>query len=128
MATRIFKDIDLSFNPHPSTGDFLGKYDDEAVKNAVKNLVMTKHYERPFHSEIGSSVNALLFELPSPGLVILLRQEISDVINNFEPRVDILDIDVKFTPDYHAVQITIVFKIKNTTRPITVQFALNRTR
>lgn len=128
MATRIFKDIDLSFNPHPSTGDLVAKYDDEAIKNAVKNLIMTKHYERAFHSEIGSSVNALLFELPSPGLVALLTQEISDVIANYEPRVEILDIKILFTPDNHTVNITIVFRIVNTTRPITVQFALDRTR
>jgi phage baseplate assembly protein W len=128
MATRLFKDIDLSFVPHPSTGDLVAKYDDEAIKNAVKNLVLTKHHERAFRSEIGSSVNNLLFELPSPGLEVMLRQEIQDVINNFEPRVDILDIQVLFSPDQHNVQISIIFKIRNTDRPIVVTFALNRTR
>jgi phage baseplate assembly protein W len=128
MATRLFKDIDLSFVPHPTTGDLLAKFDEEAIKNAVKNLVLTKHYERAFHSEIGSSVSGLLFEIASPGLEIVLKQEIADVINNFEPRVELLDIEVLFTPDANSVQVTITFRIRNTTRPIVVRFALNRTR
>ena len=128
MVTRTFKDIDLTFNPHPSTGDLVAKYDEQAIKNAVKNLILTRHYERPFHSEIGSSVNSLLFELPSPGLVAILRNEITDVIRNFEPRVELLQVEVGFVPDNHYVEVSITFKIRNTTRPITVQFTLNRTR
>lgn len=128
MVTRTFKDLDLTFTPHPSTGDLVAKYDEQAIKNAVKNLVLTRHYERPFHSEIGSSVNNLLFELPSPGLVAILRNEIADVINNFEPRVQVLNIEIGFVPDNYSVDIAITFKIRNTTRPISVQFTLNRTR
>ena len=123
-----FKDIDLTFEPHPSTGDLTVLRDDFAIKNAVKNLVLTRHYERPFHSEIGSNVNKMLFENANPGIVSLLRQEISDVINNFEPRVDIQDIQILFSPDFNAIKVTIVFVIRNTTRPLTVQFTLNRTR
>lgn len=128
MATRIFKDLDLSFTPHPSTGDLIAKYDDEAIKNSVKNLILTRHYERPFHSEIGSSVSALLFDNPNPGIVVLLEREIRDVINNFEPRVEIIDVVVSFVPDNLYISISITFKIRNTNRPIVVQFPLNRTR
>lgn len=126
--TRVFSDIDLSFTPHPATGDLVAKYDDSAIKNAVKNLVLTKHYERPFHSEIGSSVGGLLFEIPSPALAVVIKQEIQDVITNFEPRVRVLDIGVVFEPDRNSTSITIVFKIVNTERPITLQFTLDRTR
>lgn len=123
-----YSDIDLNFIPHPSTGDLVAKYDDNAIKNAVKNLILTKHYERPFHSEIGSNVNKLLFEIPSPGIVSLLRAEIQDVIRNFEPRAEILDIQITFAPDYNTIFITIIFRIINSEKPITVQFTLNRTR
>jgi phage baseplate assembly protein W len=126
--TRTFSDIDLSFNPHPSTGDLVAKFDDAAIKNAVKNLILTRHYERPFHSEIGSSVKGLMFELPSPALVAVLKQEITDTITNFEPRVRVLEVKVAFTPDAHSVSVAIIFKIVNTERPITVQFTLDRTR
>lgn len=126
--TRLFSDIDLFSAPHPATGDLIAKYDDSAIKNAVKNLILTQHYERPFHSEIGSGVTSLLFDIPSPGLVVLLRQEIINVIQNFEPRVEVLNVDVKFALDLNTVVISIAFQIRNTTRPITVQFTLDRTR
>jgi phage baseplate assembly protein W len=127
MNTRRFSDIDLSFNPHPSTGDLLAKYDDNAIKNSLKNLLLTKHYERPFHSEIGSSINSMMFELPSAGIVAILNQEIRNTIANFEPRVVVLDVSVTFSPDDHLF-VSVIFRIVNTERPITLQFTLNRTR
>lgn len=127
-TTRLFSDIDLSFVPHPSTGDLRVRYDDNAIKNAVKNLILTRHYERPFHSEIGSNVTNMLFELATPATVVLLKQEIADVIKNFEPRVDLQTVDVAFSSDEHTLLVSLVFTIKNTTRPITVQLTLNRTR
>lgn len=127
-TTRIFSDIDLSFVPHPSTKDLRVRYDDNAIKNAVKNLILTRHYERPFHSEIGSNVTNMLFELATPATVVLLKQEIADVIKNFEPRVDLQNVDVAFSSDEHTLMVSLIFTIKNTTRPITVQFTLNRTR
>lgn len=126
--TRLFSDIDLSFEKHPSTKDIFAKYDDNAIKNAVKNLILTKHFERPFHSEIGSNVNALLFELASPAITAITRQNIIDVINNFEPRVVLLEIDVESSLDSNALFVRIVFRIRNTQRPIIVEFTLDRTR
>lgn len=126
--TRIFSDIDLSFEKHPVSKDIFAKYDDNAIKNALKNLILTKHYERPFHSEIGSNVTALLFENASPAVSAIIRQTISDVIDNFEPRVELLDIVVDMKPDQNELLVRIVFKIRNTTRPITVEFTLDRTR
>lgn len=126
--TRLFSDIDLSFERHPVSKDIFAKYDDNAIKNSLKNLILTKHYERPFHSEIGSNVNALLFENASPAVTAITRQTIIDVIDNFEPRVEILNIDVEFVFDRNELLIRIVFKIRNTTRPITVEFTLDRTR
>ena len=87
MATRTYTDIDLNFTRHPVTGDVALKYDASAIKAAVKHLVMTRFYERLFHSEIGTPVSDLLFELASPSLSIRLKKSIADVINNYEPRV-----------------------------------------
>lgn len=126
--TRIFSDIDLSFERHPVSKDIFAKYDDNAIKNSLKNLIRTKHYERPFHSEIGSNVTALLFENASPGIIAIVRQTISDVIDNFEPRVEVLDIAVSMNDEQHELLIRITFRIRNTTRPITVEFTLDRTR
>lgn len=126
--TRTFSDIDLNFMPNPVTGDIFKKLDENAIKQSVKNLVMTNHYERPFHPEIGSQIRALLFEPASPMLSVVLRRAIIDTINNFEPRVVLIDVDVNLRPDNNAVDVTIVFRIVNTERPITISLVLDRTR
>jgi hypothetical protein len=128
IKTRTFTDIDLSFEPHPNTGDLMVKTDDNAIKNAVKNLILTKHYERAFHSEIGSSVMGMMFELITPGLIAVINQEIRDVITNFEPRVRVIDVRTVFNPDESSADITIIFNIVNTTSPLTVNVALKRVR
>lgn len=126
--TRTFSDLDLNFIANPVTGDVSMKYDDNAIKQSIKNLVMTNHYEKPFHPEIGSQVSALLFEPYSPLMQAMLQRSIINTIENFEPRVVLLSVDVSLSPDDHNVFVSIVFRIINTERPITVDFTLIRTR
>lgn len=126
--TRIFSDLDLNFTAHPVTKDITRRYDENAVKASLKNLVLTANYERPFHSEIGSQVRALLFEPPSPLLSQSLRQAVIDLVANFEPRVQLLDVIISFLPDNNTLSVTIEFVIINTTRPLTVDVLLERTR
>ena len=126
--TRQFSDLDLNFTPHQVTGDVGFKKDENAVKQAVKNLVLTQNFERPFHSEIGSSLRSLLFEPATPMTKEILRKTISDTITNFEPRVELLGVDIRYTLDDTAVDVRIRFKIKNTFTPIDVSLTLERTR
>jgi phage baseplate assembly protein W len=126
--TRTFVDIDASFMANPVTGDIAVRTDDQAIKFAVRSLIMTNYYERPFRSNIGSPVNALMFENMGPNFKIILKQSIIDVISNFEPRVDVVDVVVDDSPDNNRVYISIIFKIKNTERPIEVGLTLTRTR
>lgn len=126
--TRIFSDLDLNFTMHPVTKDIAIKYDENAIKTAVKNLVLTQNYERPFHSEIGSPIKALLFDLSTPLLKISLKRVISDLIQNHEPRVNLIDVIVRDSSDNNTVYVTIVFTILNTVQPLSVDIALERTR
>jgi phage baseplate assembly protein W len=126
--TRIFSDLDLNFTAHPVTGDITRRFDEDAIKQSVKNLLLTRNYERPFHSEIGSPVRQLLFDLPGPMFNIMLQRAVIDVINNFEPRVSIIDVRVDDYSDANEVYVTLEFKIVNTERPITLDLALERTR
>lgn len=128
MATRTFIDLDAAFQPHPTTGDIGIRTDERAIKFAVKSLILTNHYERLFHSEIGSPINQLLFENFGVNFSVILRQAIVDVITNHEPRVDVMDVVIDEAPDNNRVYITIVFKIKNTEKPIDVSITLTRTR
>ena len=126
--TRIFSDLDLNFTAHPVTGDITRRYDENAIKASIKNLLLTRNFERPFHSEIGSPIRSLMFELPGPMFDVMLQRAIIDVINNFEPRVQIIDVRVNDAADLNSVYITLEFKIVNTERPITLDLALERTR
>ena len=125
---RTFSDLDLNFVANPVTQDVYKKYDENAIKQSIKNLVMTNHYEKPFHPEIGSQVNSLLFEPFSPLLQSMLQQAITNTINNFEPRAKLQQVNVFLNPDNNSVFVSVIFKIVNTERPITVDFTLQRTR
>jgi phage baseplate assembly protein W len=89
---------------------------------------MTANYERPFHSEIGSPIKKLLFEPVTPMLEVMLRRAIMDTIDNFEPRVQVLDVIVVVSEDEYEVSVTIEFQIVNTNQPLTLDLVLERTR
>jgi phage baseplate assembly protein W len=108
--------------------DLVKKYDDQAIKTAVKNLILTNNYERPFHPEIGSQVNALLFEPATPLLKAVLEKTIRNTIENFEPRVNLTDVQVDVDGDNNRVNVTIDFRILNTQTAQTIELALERTR
>jgi len=126
--TRTFSDLDLNFTKNPVTMDVTRRYDEDAVKNSIKNLVLTSNYERPFHSEIGSPIRQLLFEPASPMLGAMLRRTIEDLINTFEPRVNLTDVICVVAEDEHTIDVIIEFTILNTTAPITLELTLQRTR
>jgi phage baseplate assembly protein W len=126
--TRIYSDLDFNFTAHPVTKDVVRRYDENAVKTALKNLILTRNYERPFHSEIGSPIRALLFEPASPMLNVTLKRAIVDVVNNFEPRVVLTDVQVNSSPDTNSIYVTLYFKLQNTERPLTLELTLERTR
>ena len=126
--TRTYVDVDFNFLSHPRTKDVTTRSDEEAIKQSVRNLILTRNYERPFRSYLGSQVNQLLFEPMSPLLTTMLERAISDVINNFEPRVVLLGVDVSYSPENNSMYVTITFSIKNTTVPLTVNLVLESTR
>ena len=126
--TRTFSDLDFNFIRHPVSRDVTSRYDEEAIKQSIRNLILTKNFERPFRSNIGSQIKALLFEPISPLLATMLQNVIANTINNHEPRVDLLNVNVTFSPENNDAYVTIEFKIKNTETPITVNLLLERTR
>jgi len=112
-SARIYKDLNLNFSPHPNTKDITKKTDIEAVKQSVKNLVLTRHYERPFHPEIGSNVTDILFEPMTPLTANLLTKQISEVINNFEPRARLVSVNANPRIDRNEYEVTINFYVVN---------------
>tara|TARA_R100000231_G_scaffold125233_1_gene95561 strand:+ start:600 stop:1043 length:444 start_codon:yes stop_codon:yes gene_type:complete len=112
-SSRIYSDLDLNFALTPGKKDVSKKKDIEAVKQSVRNLILTNHYERPFHPEIGSSVRSLLFENINPITTNILKRAIGEVITNFEPRARLSAIDCFPDIDRNGYEVTIHFYIVN---------------
>jgi phage baseplate assembly protein W len=127
-TTQIFRDFDLAFSSHPNTKDIAVKRDGEAVKQSVKNLILTQYYERPFHSEIGSPVRSLLFDLATPLTANSMKRGIIDVIESYEPRVRLLDVNVNLQDENNACEISITYNIVGFQTVEDLTFALERTR
>jgi len=125
---RQFADIDAVFAANPVTGDIALRRDDAAIKFAVKNLVLTRNFERPFNSSIGSQVSQLMFEPMDATTTIIMGEMITQTINNHEPRVDVLSVGVVPQEDQHSITINIMFRIKNTEKPLNITFVLDRSR
>ena len=130
MATlsKIYSDIDFTFTKKPVTGDVALSYDDQAVIRSVRNLLSTRNYERPFNPDLGSSLDALLFENISPLTANSIKNEITRMVNNYEPRANIKDVVVNSQPDKNAYDVTLSFYIENATLPTTVILLLERNR
>lgn len=125
---RYYRDIDMAFIANPFTKDVYTKVNEEAIKTSLKNLILTQNYERPFHPEIGSPVYGLLFEPFTPLLKNTLEKIITQLIENFEPRVALIGVNVTDTPDQNSLDVQIDFRMQNIELPITVNVNLQRTR
>lgn len=130
MATlsKIYSDIDFTFTKKPVTGDVALSYDDQAVIRSIRNLLLTNYFERPFNPELGSNLNALLFEMVSPLTATALEREITTTIQNYEPRANLKEVVVNPKPDQNAYNVTLTFYIENATLPTTVTLLLERNR
>ena len=128
QTNKIYSDLDLRFNPQPGTKDVSLSYDEQAVIRSVKNLLLTRPYERPFNPLLGSKIDSLLFEPISPLTASLLQDEIIRTINNFEPRVTISNLQVTVYPDQNAYNVSMIFYVGNITTPTGVNLILKRAR
>ena len=113
--SRAFKDISLSFKRHPVTNDIGVLKNADAIKRSVRNLVQTIPSERFFNSTLGSDVRDSLFE-NSPGFIdfgtaSIIERQIQTTIENFEPRIDNLEINVNPRPDSNEFEINVFFDI-----------------
>lgn len=124
----IFSDLDLGFIAHPVTGQLSRKKNREAVKQSVKSLILTDFYERPFKSNIGCSIRFFLFELFTPATRQQMENAIREVIANYEPRAEIIDVLVEERPEYNALTVSLAFYILNDPDPVVLDVILERVR
>ena len=111
---RTYSDLDLFFGAKNVTKDISKVTNIQAVKRSVRNLVLTNHYEKPFHPEIGSGVRDILFEPMTPITANVLARKIEDVVENFEPRVKLIGVSARPNLDRNEYNVTIQFYVVNT--------------
>ena len=111
MASRAFKDINLSFKRHPVTNDVLTIRDEDAIKTSVRNIIFTILGEKPFEPNFGSVISESLFDLSTSLNEIRVSDEIKQSLLNYEPRIDNIDVTVTVTPDTNEMNCTVQYEI-----------------
>lgn len=125
---RIYADLPLSFAIHPNTKDLTSLKDIDAVKQSVKNLVLTNFTERPFQPRLGSGVTRLLFENADPFTQMAIKDEILRVLEEHEPRVNGVTVNVIDESERNSYQINIQFNVIFSDLREETNFYLERTR
>ena len=117
MASRAFKDINLSFKRHPVTNDVVTIRDEDAIKRSVRNIIFTIIGEKPFEPEFGSVINAALFELNTDLSEIRISDEIKNSLENYEPRISGISVSVSVYPDSNEMNCTVQYDITGLSVP-----------
>ena len=111
MASRAFKDINLSFKRHPVTNDVVTISNEDAIKRSVRNIIFTILGEKPFEPNFGSVISESLFDLSTSLNEIRVSDEIKQSLLNYEPRIDNIDVTVTVTPDTNEMNCTVQYEI-----------------
>lgn len=127
--SRKFRDISFSFARNPVNDDILSINDADAIKRSVINLVRTKSGERFYDSLLGTEVESSLFEVQSPEVANNLKMDIENVLNNYEPRVSEIEVEVNYPLDSNEIYIQIAYSIIGLSLPVqNIEFVLQSTR
>jgi len=117
---------DLSLNP--LSNDLALKRDEEAIKESIKNLILTDRGERLFQPNVGGDIRATLFENNTPATIKIVQERIKATIQSFEPRVELIDVEVTSSLDSNTIEVKIIFYMRNSETPVSVNIFLERVR
>jgi len=126
--TRLYQDIDLDFEPHPLTGDVTVKQNEDAIKRAVRNLVLYNQYEKPFDPKFGSSIREMLFENVQTSTAMGIEKRIQFLLEQNEPRINLIGVKANPDEENSSYEIIITFSTLNVLDPITTTIYLQRIR
>jgi len=127
--SKAFKDVSMSFQVSPLTYDIIALKNETAIARSIRNLVLTDRGERFFNNDLGSRVNRILFESLDDISASAARDEIENTINLFEPRVNLISVDVEPNYDSNELNVTIRYRIVGIdAQPQQLSFALQPTR
>ena len=124
----VYSDFFTDLDKHPIRSTVLRKTNVDAVKQSLRNLMLTDRGERLFQPNLGGNIRAMLFENITAQTFLTMQEHIKDVITAHEPRADVIDVVIVQTSQEHEVQITIVFRVVNVQEPVTLELLLERVR
>lgn len=128
-VSRSFKDISLSFQPHPVTGDIGVIRNESAINRSVRNIIETNLGEKPFDPDFGADIRSQLFELCDYGTASILEDQILTALQNHEPRINNIGASVEPFPDTNTLEVTVTYNIIGQEFPAqTFTFILEATR
>ena len=110
-VSKSFKDLSMSFKFNPLSGDLIALKNENAIARAVRNIVSTTPGEKLFDPDFGSSVSEILFENVDDITAVSIQDEIRNCLNNYEPRVDLIDVDVDPNFDENQFDVKITYRI-----------------
>jgi phage baseplate assembly protein W len=125
--SKVYKDIDLTFANRPS-GEIFKKEAAAAVKQSVKNLMLTNYFEKPFQPLFGGNLREMLFDLADEDAEEDIEERVKNAIGVFEPRAQALNVTAIATPDRNSIRVTVEFRVINTQETVTVTTVLARLR
>lgn len=124
----IYSDFKKNLEVSPVSQDITLNKDEDAVKEAIQNLILTDRGERLMQPTLGGNIKAMLFENITPAVLTLIEDQVRTTIELYEPRAELIDVVVTSNIDDNIVKITVVFYVKNNQQPISVDVFLERTR
>lgn len=124
----LYSDFHKDLTVNPISKDLAIKRDEEAVKESIKNLILTDKGERLMQPYIGGNIRAMLFENNTPATIKLIQEQIKTTVETYEPRAYLTDVNVISSLDDNTVQVDIYFYINNSERPISLSVFLERIR
>lgn len=124
----LYADFHKNLTRNPLSNDLAVKRDEEAIKESIKNLVLTDRGERLFQPNLGGDIRATLFENNTPATIKIVQERIKSTIESFEPRVELLDVEATSFLDGNTLEVKIIFYIRNSETPVSVTVFLERVR
>lgn len=125
---EIYSDIPNTFDLSPINSDVTRVTNEEAVKQSIRNLLLTDRGERPFQRDFGSDIKSMLFEPATPIIATIMEDHIKEFIRLKEPRCNLIDVTVSAMVDSNQVEVTFLYNIINSTETLQYTLILDRVR
>lgn len=126
--TETYADFHKDLTLSPVNFDLSRKIDEDSIKESIRNIIMTNRGERLFQPNIGCDIRRMLFENFTPDMVITAKEMISNAIESFEPRVELIGVDIITAIDSNSLEVIIVYSIINRQEPLTLVITLDKVR